>query len=406
MTTSFLNQLEQRGLVYQFSPGIEEAFEKGATLYLGYDPTGPDLHIGHLLGITLLKRALENGQKVIVLVGGGTSMIGDPGGKDAERPILPLEVIEANKEKMKQQFSRFFTFDNDRVRMVDNAEWLKEVKLVDFLREAGKFISINTMIDKDSVKSRISREEGISYAEFSYQLLQAYDFMQLYKTYECNVQMGGSDQWGNIVQGVELIRKRLQKPAFALSFPLIVNPKTGKKFGKTESGEGIWLNAEKTHPFQFYQFLLNTDDDIAPMLLKFYSFKPIEEVERIIRDWEEAKDRRDVQKTLAYEITAMVHGEDAARNATTVAEVLFGQDVEQLTVENLEFVKKALPSATLAGGETFEIVSAAVKTKLAASMGEAKRLNGQNGLKVWNLHEKYFLIRKGKRDYGIVVREG
>ncbi len=403
---NFLKILEQRGLVYQYSPGIEKAFEKGATLYLGYDPTGPDLHIGHLLGITLLKRALENGQKIIVLVGGGTSMIGDPGGKDIERPILPPEVIEANKEKMKQQFSRFFTFDNDKVRMVDNAEWLKEVKLIEFLREAGKFISINTMIDKDSVKSRISREEGISYAEFSYQLLQAYDFMQLYKTYDCTVQIGGSDQWGNIVQGVELIRKRLQKHAFALSFPLIVNPKTGKKFGKTESGEGIWLNAEKTHPFQFYQFLLNTDDDIAPTLLKFYSFKPIEEVDRIIRDWEEVKHQRDVQKSLAYEVTAMVHGEDAARNAAAVAEILFGQNVEQLTVENLEFVKNALPSATLKQGEEFDVVKAAINTKLVASTGEAKRVNEQNGLKFWNLHDTYFLIRKGKRDYGIVVREG
>lgn len=229
--SDLLNDLLNRGLIYQKSPEIEAAFEKGTTLYLGYDPTGPDLHIGHLLGITLLKRALEHGNKIIVLVGGGTSMIGDPGGKDAERPILPKEQIEANKEEMKRQFSKFFTFDNDKVRMVDNADWLENVKLIEFLREAGKHISINTMIDKDSVKSRISREEGISYAEFSYQLLQSYDFMELYKLYNCQVQMGGSDQWGNIIQGVELIRKRLHKQAYALSFPLIVNPKTGKKFG-------------------------------------------------------------------------------------------------------------------------------------------------------------------------------
>jgi tyrosyl-tRNA synthetase len=353
---NLLQELEERGLVYQKSPEIEAAFEKCATLYLGYDPTGPDLHIGHLLGITLLKRAREHGQKIIILVGGGTSMIGDPGGKDAERPILPKEKIEENKEAMKKQFSRFFEFDGDTVKMVDNAEWLEKTGLIDFLREAGKYISINTMLDKDSVSARITREEGISYAEFSYQLLQAFDFMHLYTDHDCNIQIGGSDQWGNIIQGVELIRKRLQKQAFALSYPLIVNPKTGKKFGKTESGEGIWLNPEKTHPFKFYQFLLNTDDDLAPQLMKFFSFKSMDEINGIIEKWNEAKHERLLQKELAFEVTAMAHGQKEAEQTREIAGILFDKKEAKLTEENMDFLKTALPYGKLEQSDDFAML--------------------------------------------------
>lgn len=401
--SDLLNDLLNRGLIYQKSPEIEAAFEKGTTLYLGYDPTGPDLHIGHLLGITLLKRALEHGNKIIVLVGGGTSMIGDPGGKDAERPILPKEQIEANKEEMKRQFSKFFTFDNDKVRMVDNADWLENVKLIEFLREAGKHISINTMIDKDSVKSRISREEGISYAEFSYQLLQSYDFMELYKLYNCQVQMGGSDQWGNIIQGVELIRKRLHKQAYALSFPLIVNPKTGKKFGKTESGEGIWLNAKKTHPFAFYQFMLNSDDDLAPTLMKFFSFKSVPQIEEIISEWDKAKHERLLQKELAFEVTAMAHDENIAKQAQQVADLLFGKGPEHMSEENIEFIKGAIPYGTVPSAD-YDVAKAALQIGLVPSMGEAKRLVQQNGIHSTELHGKYVLLRKGKKEYGLVEK--
>lgn len=397
---SFIDELQARGLIYQKSPEIEQAFEKGTTLYLGYDPTGPDLHIGHLLGITMLKRALEHGQKIIVLVGGGTSMIGDPGGKDAERPILPKEQIESNKEKMKEQFSHFFAFDNDKVIMVDNAEWLEEVKLIEFMREAGKFISINTMLDKDSVKARIDREEGISYAEFSYQLLQAYDFMELYKRHNCEVQIGGSDQWGNIIQGTQLIRKRLGKTAYALSFPLIVNPKTGKKFGKTESGEGIWLNPEKTHPFAFYQFLLNSDDDIAPMLMKFFSFKSVEEIEKIIEEWNSAKHERLLQKELAYEVTSMAHGENIAHDVRETAKQAFEEDME-VSQEQLDILKKNLPFYQLLKDEQFDLVQHAVKIGLVGSISEAKRLVQQNGLRNEMRHDCY-VIYKGKKNIGLV----
>lgn len=404
MANTFIEELTWRGLIYQKSPEIEQAFDKGATMYLGYDPTGPDLHIGHLLGITVLKRALDHGQKIIVLVGGGTSMIGDPGGKDAERPILPKEVIEANKEKMKEQFSHFFTFDNNNVKMVDNADWLEDIKLIDFLREAGKHISINTMLDKDSVKARIDREEGISYAEFSYQLLQAFDFMQLFQRENCEVQIGGSDQWGNIIQGVQLIRKRLGKQAYALSFPLIVNPKTGKKFGKTESGEGIWLNPEKTHPFAFYQYFLNTDDDLAPLLMKFFSFKSREEIEDLIAEWDKAKHERLLQKELAFELTSMAHGKDMAEQAKQVAAILFDKKDVRLSEENMEFVKKALPYGEIERTEEFDLAKAALTAKLVSSMSEARRLIEQNGLSFEEIGEKYILLKKGKREFGVVEK--
>ncbi len=400
---NLLQTLTERGLVYQHSPGIEDVFANGTTLYLGYDPTGPDLHIGHLLGITVLKRAYEAGQNIIVLVGGGTSMIGDPGGKDAERPILPKEQIEANKEQMKQQFSRFFEFDNNRVRMVDNADWLEKTALIDFLRAAGKFISINSMLDKDSVSSRISREEGISYAEFSYQLLQAFDYLRLYQEYGCAVQVGGSDQWGNIIQGVELIRKRLGKPAYALSYPLIVNPKTGKKFGKTESGEGIWLNAEKTHPFHLYQFLLNTDDELAPTLMKYFSFRPMAEITEVISTWEQVKHERLLQKELAREVTAMVHGEDAARHAEEITGLLFAKKHEDLTDDQISFIMTAVPHGTYTGD--LQIAEAAAAIGLTASLSEARRLVQQNGMNAIPLRSTYTLIRKGKKEFGIVKRE-
>lgn len=400
---TLLQTLTERGLVYQHSPGIDDAFANGTTLYLGYDPTGPDLHIGHLLGITVLKRAYEAGQNIIVLVGGGTSMIGDPGGKDAERPILPKEQIEANKEQMKQQFSRFFEFDGKRVRMVDNADWLEKTALIDFLREAGKYISINSMLDKDSVSSRISREEGISYAEFSYQLLQAFDYLRLYQEYGCAVQIGGSDQWGNIIQGVELIRKRLGKQAYALSYPLIVNPKTGKKFGKTESGEGIWLNAEKTHPFHLYQFLLNTDDELAPTLMKYFSFRSMPEIDDIISTWEQAKHERLLQKELAREVTAMVHGEDAARHAEEITGLLFAKKHEDLTDEQISFIMTAVPNGSYTG--ELNVAEAAAAIGLTTSLSEARRLVQQNGMNAIPLRNNYMLIKKGKKEFGIVKRE-
>lgn len=402
MQNAFITELEWRGLIYQKTPEIEKAFEKGTTMYLGYDPTGPDLHIGHLLGILTLRRALQHGQKIVVLVGGGTSMIGDPGGKDAERPIVPREVIVANKASLKEQFSKFFDFDEKKVTMVDNADWLEKLTLISFLRDAGKHISVNQMIDKDSVANRIGREHGISYAEFSYQLLQAYDFMELYKTHQCEVQLGGSDQWGNLVQGVELIRKAAGGSAFALSHPLIVNPKTGKKFGKTETGQAIWLRAEKTHPYNFYQFFVNVEDSLAPTLLKYFSFKTKAEIEEIEKHWGIAHESRSLQKVLAYEMTELVHGKETAEKCKHVAELIFEKGIEASSLEDLNFIKAAVPYKKISNKEDFKMPNIAFELGLVPSNAEARRLYSQNGISEKLLYDRYFIVRKGKREYGIV----
>lgn len=399
---TFLEELNWRGLIYQKTPGIEKVFERGTTVYLGFDAQGDSFHIGHLLWIAFLKRALLYKNKITVLTGGGTSMVGDPSGKEKERPILPKEMIEANKKKLQAQLARFLEADDAHVQMVDNTEWLEKVTLIDFLREAGKYISINSMLDKDSVKNRLGREDGLSFTEFTYQLLQAYDFMELYQTYKCEVQVGGSDQWGNMIQGVELIRKKLSKEAHTLSFPLIVNPKTGKKFGKTEEGIAIWLDPEKTHPFAFYQFLVNTDDELAPILIKYYSFKTKEEIDGVIAQWEKEKEKRFLQRQLAYELTSMVHGHDVAEECKKVAQLLFESGLGMIQKEDLDFVAKALPYTSVKNKNDFNLEQSLVDLGLVKSKGDARRLVEQNGAHSEFLFEKYFLIKKGKREYGVV----
>jgi tyrosyl-tRNA synthetase len=274
----FFEELKKRGLVYQATPGIEEFFKKKGTLYLGFDLTSDSLHLGNYLGLSLLKRFYLQGFKIIVILGGGTSKIGDPSGKISERPILPLKVLEKNKKNIKKQIEKFITIDGKKVKLIDNSEWFDDLKLMEFLRDIGKFVSINSMLDLETVKERINKQEMMSFSEFTYQLLQAYDFFVLFKKYNCELQIGGSDQWGNIVQGIELIRKKLGKKAYGLVYPLLVDPKTGRKFGKTEAGETLWLDPKKLHTFRMYQFLINLDDELAKNLLYYFSFKTIEEI--------------------------------------------------------------------------------------------------------------------------------
>ncbi len=400
--SNFLHDLQARGLIYQKTPGIEKAFENPVTLYWGIDPTGDSLHLGHFLGITIVRRALHQGQKVIILAGGGTGMIGDPGGKDEERPLLSKEMLEENKRRIKEQLQHIFEIEEQKVMLVDNTQWLEKLMLLEFLREAGKLIPVSTMLDKESVSTRLNREQGLSYAEFSYQLLQAYDFLMLFERYGCTVQIGGSDQWGNIVQGVELIRKKLSKSAFGLSFPLIVNPKTGKKFGKTEKGAAIWLDPEKTHPFAFYQFLINTDDELAPTLFKYFSFRSLDEIKEIEHKWKQQKETRLMQKELAYELTRMVHGEEIAQHSKIVTALLFEQGAESISKDNLDFIKKALPYSTVKNENEFNLEKSLVDTGLVSSKNEAHRLTSQNGVKSQRLFNKYFLIKKGKREYAVV----
>jgi tyrosyl-tRNA synthetase len=402
MKNNFLEELVWRGLVYQATPGLGKVLEKGATLYLGIDPTGESLHLGHLLGVLMLKRAMNYGNKVIILVGGGTALVGDPSGKDEERQMVSREVIGENEESLKKQIAKFLEVDAEGVRMVDNAVWLGEVGLMEFLRDVGKYIPVNSMMDKEAVKSRLLREQGISFAEFSYQLMQAFDYLKLFEDYGCNLQIGGSDQWGNMVQGVELIRKKTGKEVQAMSFPLVVDPKTGKKFGKTEKGAAIWLDEEKTHPFEMYQFLVNVSDGLAPVLMKYFSFKKREEIESLMDEWEKDRGNRLVQKELAYEVVSLVHGKEVADQSKRVAGILFDREVGSLTENDFDFVKRVVPCREVEEKGEVNLMDNLIELGLVESKGEAKRLVGQNGVVGQWFFERYYLIRKGKKDYGLV----
>jgi tyrosyl-tRNA synthetase len=402
INTGFFAELRARGIAYQYTPEIEKQLEKQTTFYLGIDPTGDALHIGHYFGITIMRRAYEAGHKIILLAGGGTAQIGDPGGKNAERPILSKEVIHANKEKIKKEMARLIGLDPKDFTMVDNADWLGNLHLLDFLREAGKYIGLSSMLDKETVQTGLKRETGISYAEFSYQLLQAYDYLKLFEKYDCRVQLGGSDQWGNIIQGVELIRKVRGETAHALSNPLIVDPKTGKKFGKTESGAGIWLDRTKTHPYHLYQFLVNTGDELAQLLLKFYSFKSLDEIAEIEKGW--IREERTLQKALALELLTTIHGAADAAAAERVTRLLFGGRLTELTHDDIVFIAQALPHMELPAGTSLTLEEMAIGTSLVASKGEARRLIAQNGLRQHVLSDGSLLIQKGKREYGVVVK--
>lgn len=402
MKSSFIEELSWREFIFQKTPGIEKAFKNKTTIYFGTDLTGDSLHIGHLLGCITLKRAYDFGNNIIILLAGGTTRIGDPSGKDEERPILPEEEILKNKEKLKKQFLHFFNFNDKQVKVVDNNDWLSKLGLIEFLRDAGKYISINSMMDKDSVKSRLLRKQGMSYAEFSYQLLQAYDFLHFFKTRNCNVQIAGSDQWGNMIQGVELVRKKLNKQVYALSWPLITDSKTGKKYGKTEKGAPIWLDKEKTHPFAFYQFFINQDDSIIGKLIRYYSFKSKHEIEELERKWKKQKHIRLLQKELAYEMTMLVHGKEIANQCKRVACVLFEKETADLKKEDIDFAKKAVSYKKIVSEKDFVLEQILVDLKLALSKGEARRLIQQGGVKTKKIFNKYYLIRKGKKEWGIV----
>jgi|CXWL01.1.fsa_nt_gi tyrosyl-tRNA synthetase len=400
--TDLFGELKERGLVYQMTPDLEEAAEKGLTLYWGIDPTGDSMHVGHFLGVMTARRFLKAGHKVIVLVGGGTSMIGDPSGKNEERPILPKETIEENKRKLKKLIEKLLGVKEGTVTMVDNADWLEKISLIDFLREVGKHMPISAMLGKEMVKTRMDSEAGISYAEFSYQLLQAYDFFVLIEKFGCNLQIGGSDQWGNIITGVDLIRKKTGKQAFGMSFPLVVDPKTGRKFGKSERGASIWLETQKTHPFLLFQFFMNTSDDLIPLLVNFYSFKTKIDIDRMVVSWEKNKESRLLQRELATEVLSIVHGEIITKECLRVASILFEKGKEAMTLSDLEFVQGALPTISLPKGENFIPEKHLVDLGLAASKSEATRLAKQMGVYTEELFGKYILVRKGKKDYGLI----
>ena len=410
---SLLDELSWRGMVYQHTDGLADALATGeVSAYVGFDPTAPSLHIGNLVPVMALAHLQRAGHKPIALVGGGTGLIGDPSGKASERPLATIEEIESNARAIASQLERFLDFTGPRAaRMRDNAVWLRPLKAVEFMRDVGKHFTVNYMLAKDSVQSRI--EGGISFTEFSYMLLQAYDFLELSRREGVTLQMGGSDQWGNITAGLELIRRVEGKTAHALTVPLVTTA-SGSKFGKTEAG-AVWLDATRTSPYKFYQYWVNVDDRDAAKYLRLFTLMPRNEIEALDKLIAAAPEKREAQQALAREVTARTHGEDAARVAEEVSRVLFGKaDPATLAEPVLEALSEEVPFAE--AQDTPALLDALVTLKLAASKSAARRLVEQGGVYIngqragvdtelaaaKTLAGRYHLLRKGARDYGLL----
>ena len=413
-TPGLFADLGWRGLVHQATdPALAGLFDgEQVTGYVGFDPTSDSLTIGNLLGITLLARIQKAGHRPIALAGGGTGLIGDPGGKSEERPLLTTGQLEHNLAGIRTQLERFLDFGPGQARLVDNREWLGQLGLIDFLRDIGKHFTVNAMVAKDSVRSRFEgREQGISFTEFSYMLLQAYDFQHLFDAYGCRVQAGGSDQWGNITAGIDLIRRRRGETAYGFTHPLVTKP-DGTKFGKSETGT-IWLDRERTSPYAMFQFFLRSEDSVVGDYLRYYTFRTREEIEALDRETAEHPGRRAAPRALAYDVVAMVHGEDEARRSERASEVLFSEAIAELDEATLLGVLADAPSTDIARSEVgeVEVVDLLVRTGLETSRGRARTTIEQGGASINNrkvaspdarleasdlLHGRYAVLRKGK----------
>lgn len=427
--TNFVKELQWRGMLHDVMPGTEEHLLEGMqAAYVGIDPTADSLHIGHLVGVMMLRHFQLAGHKPFALIGGATGMIGDPSGKSAERNLLDEETLRHNQNALKEQLSRFldFTSDADNAAiLVNNYDWMKDFSFLDFIRDVGKHITVNYMMSKDSVKKRLSAEDkvGMSFTEFTYQLVQGYDFLHLYREYNCSLQMGGSDQWGNITTGTELIRRIGNGKGYALTCPLITKA-DGSKFGKTESGN-VWLDAERTSPYKFYQYWVNTSDEEAEKYIKIFTFLTKEEIEQLISQHKEAPHLRLLQKRLADEITVMVHSKDDLDNAVRASEILFGRstasDLKGLNEKTFLEIFEGVPQAELPKSELTEgldmIGALAAKTNFLASNGEARRELKQNSISVNKekvkedyritqedlINDKFVLLQRGKKNYFVLV---
>lgn len=372
--------LRERGYVYQFSAEkLEEITDgKKRTVYLGVDPTADSMHVGHLAGMLVLRRFLEDGHKVILLTGGGTGMIGDPGGKSEERNLLDPETLEKNAAAVSKQMRK--VFGTDDFIEENNLKWLGELKLLDFLRDVGKHFTVNAMIKKDIVADRLKKESPISFTEFSYSLLQGYDFLFLNEKYGCDVQVGGSDQWSNILTGVDFIRKKTERVVYAFTWPLIVDKTTGKKFGKSEQGT-VWLDPEKTSPFQFYQFWLNTSDDMLEEFLLKMTLLTKAEIGAALELHKRDKKERHGQKLLARQVTTLVHGEEEAVKAEQASQVLFGEAaLASLDQGTIEVLKTAAPVCEVADGAA--LIDVLLDAKLASSKTEARRFLADKAISI------------------------
>lgn len=369
-------ELEARGLIQQSSADVSTILGSRRTVYLGVDPTADSMQAGNLLVVLCMKRLADAGHKVVLLVGGGTGMIGDPKEK-GERPLADARTVAKNARALKAQFQHIL---GRRITLVNNADWLGKVKLLDFLRDIGKHFTVNELVKRDVIRRRLDTpDDSISYTEFAYSLLQGYDFLELNRTRGVDLQIGASDQWTNILSGVELIRRKTGREAYALCTPLVVDA-TGKKFGKSE-GNAVWLDPQKTSPYAFYQFWLNQPDEVVGTYLKFYSFTPLSEIDALIASHAEAPGKRIAQRALARELTSIVHGADAAARAEVVSEVLFGQrSLSTLSRKECAMLIAEAPSAVVGRGST--VVDALVATELVASKGEARRLIEGKGVSI------------------------
>ncbi|MDP4206527.1 MAG: tyrosine--tRNA ligase [Bacteroidota bacterium] len=429
---NFVEELTWRGMIHSIMPGTEEQLNKEmSTAYVGIDPTADSLHIGHLVGVMMLKHFQVCGHKPLVLVGGATGMIGDPSGKSQERNLLDEQTLRHNQECLKQQLSHFLDFESDApnaAEMVNNYDWMKDFSFLDFIRDVGKHITVNYMMSKDSVKKRLSSDSsaGMSFTEFTYQLVQGYDFLNLYRTKNCKLQMGGSDQWGNITTGTELIRRIEGGEAFALTCPLITKA-DGKKFGKTEQGN-IWLDPKRTTPYRFYQFWLNTSDDDAERYIRIFTLLPAEEIDQLTEQHRQAPEQRILQKKLAEEVTVMIHSRQDYEAAVEASQILFGkgttEQLRKLDVDTFLAVFEGVPQFYISKSELDSGINVtdllADRTQVFPSKGELRRTVQGNGLSINKekvsatdliidssslIGEKYLLVQKGKKNYFLLIAE-
>jgi tyrosyl-tRNA synthetase len=429
---NFIEELKWRDMIHDMMPGTEEQLQKGMTsAYLGIDPTADSLHIGHLVGVMMLKHFQRAGHRPIALIGGATGMIGDPSMKSQERNLLDEKTLRKNQESIKNQLSKFLDFDSDQPNaaiLVNNYDWMKEYSFLHFIRDIGKHITVNYMMSKDSVKKRLGDEAraGMSFTEFSYQLLQAYDYFFLYENYGCRLQMGGSDQWGNITTGTELIRKKVNGDAFALTCPLITKA-DGSKFGKTESGN-VWLDSRYTSPYKFYQFWLNVSDEDAKKYIKIFTALGREEIETLTAEQDAAPHLRHLQKRLAKEVTVMVHSQEDYDAAIEASAILFGNStsdsLKKLNETTLLDVFAGVPQYEISSKELTEGIKAvdllAEKTAVFPSKGEMRKMVQSGGVSInkeklpnfetiidatYLLGNNYILAQKGKKNYYLLVAQ-
>ena len=427
---NFVEELRWRGMIHDITPGTEEQLEKElSSAYVGIDPTADSLHIGHLVSVMMLKHFQIAGHRPIVLVGGATGMIGDPSGKSAERNLLDEKTLRHNQDALQKQLAKLLDFDSEaenRAVLVNNYDWMKEFSFLDFIRDIGKHITVNYMMAKDSVKKRINSESqtGMSFTEFSYQLVQGTDYLHLYKTLNCKLQMGGSDQWGNIITGTELIRKKESGEAFALTCPLITKA-DGGKFGKTESGN-VWLDPERTSPYSFYQFWLNVSDADAEKYIKIFTMLPEKHIAELVEKHNEAPHTRMLQKELAKEITTMVHSAEEYEMAVAASQILFGkgtaEQLHKLNENTFLSVFEGVPQFKISKTELDSGINIiellADKTEVFPSKGELRRTIKGNGLSInkekigspdlmvnseFLIGGKYILAQKGKKNYFLII---